>query len=152
MPELRSSNAKNCLVLAKLWNLSLIAWFLVCWYETFWNDRELIEIWFGMCFWVVWTQRIMNWVCESWTKNWKVAKSGCSKTARNLAQAKHVSPGRDMQNLSQTILLIYSLKRVVARLGENALYQGCFGRHSLACARLFNFSLTLISLKRDVVA
>ena len=72
-----------------------------------------------------------------------------SKLHENLVQAKHVSPGRDMQNLSHPSLLIYSLRRVMARLGENALYQGCFGRHSLACARLFNFSLTLISLKRD---
>jgi len=69
-----------------------------------------------------------------------VAKSEFSKTARNLTQAKHVSPGRDMQNLSQQILLIYSLRRVVSRLGENALCQGCFGRNSLACARLFKVS------------
>jgi len=49
------------------------------------------------------------------------------KLHENLAQAKHVSPGRDMQNLSHPFLLMYSLKRVVARLGENALYQSTFG-------------------------
>ena len=124
--------------------------FFLC--ETFWNYRALIEVWFDVCFWVIWIERIMNWVSENWTKNWKVAISGCSKTARNLAQAKHVSPGRDMQNLSQPILLIYSLKRVMARLGENALYQECFGRNSLACARLFKVSSTRISLNRESVA
>jgi len=82
----------------------------------------------------------MKWMSESEPKIEKWQNQCVSKLHENLTQAKHVSPGRDMQNLSQPILLIYSLKRVVARLGENALHQGCFGRNSLACARLFNFS------------
>jgi len=59
---------------------------------------------------------------EPKTEKWQ--NQYVSKLHENLAQAKHVSPGRDMQNLSQPILLIYSLKQVVARLGENALHQG----------------------------
>ena len=84
----------------------------------------------------------MNQVRRSWAKIWEVAKSEFSKTAQNLAQAKHISPGRDMQNLSHPLFLIYSLKRVVARLGENALHQGWFERQSLAWARLFYFFLS----------